>query len=317
MPAAVAPAQREHSMFSNTFRSRNRAASEVGPPAPRGSQAAQLTKAASYTYFPRVKDLDQPPVVELKGTVSEEELQNSTHGGRPSDSSGGSSPSSEESPEAEAVQMPQLRPNNSSRRSSRFLPFSSKSREPSAERKPERGRKEAVKQSDSPSASPARSLTKLRRKSWIVSQDQQQQQRSSSSPSREKVSEKKEDGARKSQEANKRKTPTSNVSIPEDSEARDTTPDLQPPVPLSKKNKRLSGLFNATSNAPPVPAVPKSFSTEKLSLNTHSHTPLSPTSVPPLPRNVSHENFKGVKTEPRKKDELWTVFRTLDADLRK
>jgi hypothetical protein len=54
-----------------------------------------------------------------------------------------------------------------------------------------------------------------------------------------------------------------------------------------------------------------------LSLNTHQHTPLSPTGVPPLPRNVSHETFKGVKTEPRKKDELWTAFRTLDADLRK
>jgi hypothetical protein len=319
MPVAVAPAHRGHNVFSNTFRGRHRAASEVGPPPPRTPEAAQLSKAASYTYFPRVKDLDQTPVVELKGTISAEDLQNTANGEGTSDSSGGSSPSSEDAPELEAVQMPQLRPNNS-RRSSRFLPFSSKSREPSAERKPdrkaERGRKEAIKQSDSPSSSPARSLTKLRRKSWIVAQDQQQR-KSSSSPSREKQNEKKEEGTRKSLEASKRKTPTNTVSIPENSEARDTTPELQNPVPLSKKNKRLSGLFNATTNAPPVPAIPTSFSTEKLSLNTHVQSPLSPTSVPPLPRNVSHENFKGVKTEPRKKDELWTVFRTLDADLRK
>jgi hypothetical protein len=214
------------------------------------------------------------------------------------------------------VQMPQLRPNNASRRSSRFLPFSSKSRESSAERKADRGRKEAAKQTESPSESPARSMSKLRRKSWIVSQDQQQR-KLTTSPSRETLKGKKEGNSRKSLDVNKRKTPTSTVSIPESAEERDTAPELQQPPPLSKKNKRLSGLFNATINVPPVPAIPKSFSTEKLSLNTHLQTPLSPTGVPPLPRNVSHENFKGVKTEPRKKDELWTVFRTLDADLRK
>jgi len=311
MPAAVAPAERSHSMFSNTFRSRSRAASELGPappPQPRPPPAAQLTKAASYTYFPRVKDLEHAaPVVELKGTISEEELQHGANGGRPSESSGGSSPSSEEAPESEAVQMPELRPQNNARRSSRFRPFSSKSREPSAERKPERGRKEAVKQADSPGGSPVRSLTKLRRKSWVVTQDQQQK---ASSPSREK----KED-RRKSVDVNKRKN-LAKISIPEDAEARDTTPELHHALPHSKKNKRLSSLFNAT-NAPPVPAIPQSFSTDQLPLNTHAQSPLSPTNVPPLPRNISHENFKGVKTEPRKKDELWTVFRTLDADLRK
>jgi hypothetical protein len=298
-------------MFSNTFRSRNRAASELGPAPPpqRGPQAAQLTKAASYTYFPRVKDLDHTPVVELKGTISEEELQQSAHG-RPSESSGGSSPSSEEAPESEAVHMPELRPQNHARRSSRFMPsFSSKSREPSAERKTERGRKEAVKQADSPSGSPVRSLTKLRRKSWVLTQDQQQPK--SSSPSRDK----KGDSRRKSVDVNKRKN-LAKLSIQEHSEAQDTTPELHHAPPHSKKNKRLSGLFNAT-NAPPVPTIPQSFSTDQLPLNTHAQSALSPSSVPPLPRNISHENFKGVKTQPRKKDELWTVFRTLDADLRK
>lgn len=313
MPAAVATAERSHShsMFSNTFRSRSRAASELGPAPPpqRAPPAAQLTKAASYTYFPRVKDLDHhQPVVELKGTISEEELQHGAHG-RPSESSGGSSPSSEEAPESEAVHMPELRPQNHARRSSRFMPFSSKSREPSAERKPERGRKEAVKQADSPSGSPVRSLTKLRRKSWVVTQDQQPPK--SSSPSREK----KGDSRRKSVDVNKSKR-LAKISIPEHSEARDTTPELHHAPPHSKRNKRLSGLFNAT-NAPPVPAIPQSFSTDQLPLNTHAQSALSPSSVPPLPRNISHENFKGVKTEPRKKDELWTVFRTLDADLRK
>jgi hypothetical protein len=161
MPVAVAPASRGHNVFSNAFRGRirNRAASEVGaqPPPARGPEAPQMTKAASYTYFPRVEDLDTPPLVELKGTISAEELQlqQSSHGEGTSDSSGGSSPSSEDAPEIEAVEMPQLRPSNLSRRSSRFLPFSSRSREPSTERKSDRkadrGRKEEIKQTESPS----------------------------------------------------------------------------------------------------------------------------------------------------------------------
>lgn len=279
----------------------------------------QLPKAASYTYFPRVKEVDQESATVESSKGSDEDVENGGNGERTSDSySGGSSPSSEEAPDLAGVQMPQLRPAYSTRRSSRFLPFSNKSRETSAERKLERGRTEAVKktETDSPGGSPVRSLTKLRRKSWVVSQ----QPRTSSSP--ETNTQKKDDSVEKDQatsEPNKRKTPTSAASIPEESEARDTVrEEIQQPVPLSKKNKRLSGLFNATASASNLPSFPKSFSTEKLPNYPQNHTPVSPTHVvPPLPRNVSTEKLKGVKTEPRKKDELWTAFRTLDADLRK
>ncbi|KAJ4377866.1 hypothetical protein N0V83_000696 [Neocucurbitaria cava] len=317
MPVAVASAPRG---LANAFRGRNRAISEVGPPPPppREPERAQLPKAASYTYFPRVKDLDQgPPVLELTGGTFDFDLHNGKHGERTSESSSAaSSPASEEAPE-EAVQMPQLRPSNS-RRSSRFLSFPSRSRDPSAESKTDRSRSETVRRTESPGSSPARSLSKLRRKSWIV--PQQQQQKAGSEPAKDKGRHKKEDSVKKqaASDATKRKTPASTVSIPDESEARDTVPDEPPLIPLSKKNKRLSGLFNASANAPAVPAVPKSFSTEKLPLYPQTHTPLSPTHlVPPLPRNTSNEKLKGVKTEPRKKDELWTVFRTLDADLRK
>lgn len=319
MPVAVAQAPRSHLSLSNAFRGRSRAVSEVGPPPPREPETVQLPKAASYTYFPRVKDIGQVSPGESNGTGLDDS-EDGKYGTRSSGSSEGSSPASEDAPE-DVVQMPTLRPNNS-RRASRFNPFSSKSRDPSVEplpdRKAERGRNEAVKQADSPSASPSRSLTKLRRKSWIV--QSQQQSRSSSSPTREKLVQQKGDSTKKGQQvthdASKHKTPTSTVSIPDDSEARDTITEVPSPIPLSKKNKRLSGLFNATTSAPAVPAVPKSFSTEKLSLYNHSHLPLSPTHVvPPLP--IAAEKLKGVKTEPRKKDELWTVFRTLDADLRK
>ncbi|KNG49427.1 duf1765-domain-containing protein [Stemphylium lycopersici] len=331
MPIAVAQAPRSHYSLANAIRGRSRATSEASPQPPREPERAQLPKAASYTYFPQVKDLDQEtPAV---GIRADDDAEHARSEERSSEShSGGSSPSSEEAPELPGVQMPQLRPTtNLSRRSSRFLPFTtSKSRDASAEpkpdRKPERGRTEAVKQTDSPAGSPVRSLTNLRRKSWVVSQQQQQQQqqqpRASTSPAKEKKLKKKDPAVKKPQpvaEPAKRKTPTSTTSIPEESEARDTVQEeIQQPAPLSKKNKRLSGLFSATSSASNLPSVPKSFSTEQLPHYHQNQGPVSPSHlVPPLPRNVSAEKLKGIKTEPRKKDELWNAFRTLDGDLRK
>ena len=329
MPIAVASALRGHDVFSSKSRGRSRAASEVGPLPPtdgeKKPERAQLPKAASYTYFPRVKSLDG----DMPAPESEEDLKKGKDVDVTSDSSsGGSSPSSEEAPQA--LEMPQLRPAVTTRRSSRFLSFSSKSREPSIEPKPERNRKEAVKETESPGGSPSRSLTKLRRKSWVVSQ--QQQQPTTTSPTKESKKEKKaaqkEEGAKKkaaTTEAPKRKTPASTDSIPEEvvakeearDEAADTVDERTAPIPLSKKNRRLSALL--TANGPAVPSVPKSFSTEQLPLYPHSDSPLSPSDrVPPLPRNISTDKLGNkVKTEPRKKDELWTVFRTLEGELRK
>ena len=293
-------------------------------------ERAQLPKAASYTYFPRVKNLEKDALAH----DSEEDLKKGKDVDITYDSSsGGSSPSSEEAPQA--LEMPQLRPTNATRRSSRFLPFSSKSREPSVEPKPERHRKEAVKETESPNGSPSRSLTKLRRKSWVVSQQQQQQHQQQSttvSPSKESKKERKaalrEGNSKKKTtptEAPKRKTSASTDSILEEAEVKDEardeaedTVDQRPAsMPRNKKNKRLSALL--TANGPAVPAVPKSFSTEQLPLYPHSQSPLSPTNVvPPLPRNISTDKLGNrVKTEPRKKDELWTVFRTLEGELRK
>lgn len=315
MPIAVAPAPRSHYSLTNAFRGRNRATSDAVLPLPKEPERAQLPKAASYTYFPQVKDLDQgAPVVERRGT-SEDDADRARSEERTSEShSDGSSPSSEEAPELPDVQMPQLRPTPASRRSSRFLPFSSRSRDPSAEPKPERGRTEKVKKSDSPSGSPSRSLT-LRRKSWVIGQ---QQPRDSTPPGKDKKLKKKSQSA---VDLAKQKTQTGTASIPEESEARDTVHDEIQPAPLSKKNKRLSGLFTATpstSNVPSVPPLPKSFSTEQLPSYPQHQTPVSPTHVvPPLPSTISADKLKTIKTEPRKKDELWNAFRTLDGDLRK
>ncbi|KAF2735014.1 DUF1765-domain-containing protein [Polyplosphaeria fusca] len=307
-------------MLAHASRGRNRSASEAFPPPERDVEPVHIPKAASYTYFPKVQNL------ELTGTISEDELKER---GSSYSSSNGSSPSSEEAPEVE--QLPQLRP-SISRRSSRFLPFSSKSREPSAERKSEQSRHEKVKKADSPSVSPVRSLSKLRRKSWITTQPRDE------SPSKE-ASEAKTNGARKSvsgAESSKYRSLSGALGIPEKAKIKDVTADSPAPKArvLTKKPKRpLSGIFSSSTapaalpepekthpqrhstNIPPVPALPTSFSTEKLP--SFLQSPTSPTHIPPLPRNISSEKLKGGRTEPRKKDELWTVFRTLEADLRK
>ncbi|KAF2795279.1 DUF1765-domain-containing protein [Melanomma pulvis-pyrius CBS 109.77] len=320
MPAVVAQAMPGHDLLANAHVTRNRSASEAFPPAEQQPDHEQLPKSASYTYFPHVKDLlDEPAILELKGTISEEELKNGAHNGDGTSysSSDGSSPDSEEAP-LEHLQMPQLRPSNS-RRSSRFLSFSSKSREasPSVEPTPDRSRaetrKENHKQTNSPSSmSPVRSLSKLRRKSWMSSQSR------SSSPTKE---------TRKQEEARK-KALTSTLNMPDKTRTRDVadspdSPDSPRNRLITKKAKRLSGLFTASSSqnahpaasdAPAVPPIPKSFSTDRLP----SHfSPTSPTHIPPLPRNLSSDKLKGARTEPRKKDELWSVFRTLEADHRK
>ena len=309
-----------HDLLANAHArvGRTRSSSETYPPAEQEPEATRLPKAASYTYFPRVKDLlDEPAALKLNGTISEEELKSSVHNGDTSySSSGGSSPNSEEAPE-EHLQMPQLRHSNS-RRSSRFLPFSSKSRDPSREPKPDRTRTEAgkenIKQADSPSPmTPVRSLSNLRRKSWISSSSR------SSSPTREA----------------KKKASASVTSIPEKSDAKDATDGSDSPPKtrnrLSKKSNRLSGLFNAShpqpdvepppessaappSDVPAVPPIPKSFSTDRLP---SQFALTNPGHIPPLPRDLSQDKLKGGRTEPRKKDELWSVFRTLEADHRK
>jgi hypothetical protein len=169
----------------------------------------------------------------------------------------------------------------------------------------------------------------LRRKSWISSQSR------GTSPTKEKENQVKveEPGRSSVTEENKRRSLTSALSIPEKAKVRDVThKDATPESPvaksrvLTKKSKRLS-FFNssngqhdppavaASPNIPAVPPLPKSFSTDRLP--SFSHPPPTPTHIPPLPRNISSEKLKGGRTEPRKKDELWTVFRTLEGDLRK
>ena len=324
---AVASATSGHDMLANKSRGRDRSASElVGPSSddPRLPESVYLPRAASYTYFPQVKELfDEAGIVELKGTISEDELKASkdSNGDEGSySSSGGTSPEAEVSAPFERLSLQQT----ISRRSSRFLLFGSQNQDspdnPPTERLQRLGRSST---DPAKSRSPSRSLSKLKRKSWIS-------QSRSSSPSK--------DGGRsagaegptyntKNSDAGRRK---SIITLPSNSEKigssdeRDGSPLSRKGTVLTKKPKRpLSALLKGSNPAdltPPVPKVPtlpplpKSFSTDKLSYMTQSSTSER---IPPIPRNLSSDKLKGIRTESRKKDELWNVFRALDGDLRK
>jgi len=66
---------------------------------------------------------------------------------------------------------------------------------------------------------------------------------------------------------------------------------------------------------PAVPALPKSFSTDRLlyGIHTHHDRPM------PMPLPVSADKLSsfGPLSAPRKRDELWSVFRSLDGDYTK
>ena len=91
---------------------------------------------------------------------------------------------------------------------------------------------------------------------------------------------------------------------------------------LSRRNsvlrRPLSTLLSKSlpSEAPSVPLIPKSYSTDRLpSPSKQSTTSSKPPSVP---KSWSSEPLQGSGAEaPRRKDELWTVFRTLDGEYQK
>ena len=74
----------------------------------------------------------------------------------------------------------------------------------------------------------------------------------------------------------------------------------------------MTGLSDASSQGP---TIPRSYSTDKLPL---SHTHTSSEIPPSLPSSKSFERLSATSAEsPRRKDDLWSAFRALDADFQK
>lgn len=86
---------------------------------------------------------------------------------------------------------------------------------------------------------------------------------------------------------------------------------------LTKSRRPLSSIISKTTpfETPFVPPIPKSFSTDRLPLSSRQSTLSKP---PEVPNSWSSERLQGLGAEtPRRKDELWSVFRTLDGEYQK
>ena len=86
---------------------------------------------------------------------------------------------------------------------------------------------------------------------------------------------------------------------------------------LARSRRPLSSLLSKAplSETPSVPPIPKSYSTDRLPLSSIQSTLIKP---PAVPKSWSSERLQGLGADiPRKKDELWGVFRTLDGEYQK
>ena len=86
---------------------------------------------------------------------------------------------------------------------------------------------------------------------------------------------------------------------------------------LTRSRRPLSSLLSKAppSETPSVPSIPKSYSTDRLPLSSAQPTLSKP---PAVPKSWSSERLQGLGAEtPRRKDELWGVFRMLDGEYQK
>lgn len=86
---------------------------------------------------------------------------------------------------------------------------------------------------------------------------------------------------------------------------------------LARSRRPLSSFMGKASlpETPSVPPIPTSYSTDRLPLSSIQSTSSKP---PAVPNSLSSERLQGQGTEtPRKKDELWGAFRTLDGEYQK
>ena len=86
---------------------------------------------------------------------------------------------------------------------------------------------------------------------------------------------------------------------------------------LTRSRRPLSSILSKAPLAeiPAVPSIPKSFSTDRLPL---SSVQSISSKIPAVPKSWSSERLQGLGAEtPRRKDELWGVFRTLDGEHQK
>ena len=172
----------------------------------------------------------------------------------------------------------------------------------------------------------ARSVSTLARKSWISKSRSR-----SPSPSPTKTQLRKETGLAAESTRHSNGTnpavdvktfPLSGVEV--SNNVREPSANGHAKGSQSRRNSMLTRprrpLSSILSKAPPaetpaVPSIPKSFSTDRLPL---SSVQSISSKIPAVPKSWSSDRLQGLGAEtPRRKDELWGVFRTLDGEHQK
>ncbi|KAF2761430.1 DUF1765-domain-containing protein [Pseudovirgaria hyperparasitica] len=333
----------------------------VASTSPRKSDTDILPRTASYTYFAKAKEslFEDNKILELKGTITEDDLAaSSTTTGDGDSSSSSTGPDSEPSLPLEIKPSLSSSPRKSTKNTvSRLLGWNKSQDEPE-----QRQSRPSTDSGSSRSAS--RPGSRLRRKSWMPQAPADTtRETGSSAPTnnseRDIANGDQASGTHTEDETSPRK-------LSEDQRSRSWTLGAGRRMSMiGRSRERDKGLANneegvigehvpnkrtllksiprpssmlirsrTTDNISPerqsqardVPAVPQlpiSFSTDRLPTTSNSPIKehLSPTDrVPSLPRQRSSDRLRAsnIKGEPqRKKDELWTVFRTLDGDYQK
>ncbi|KAL0264224.1 hypothetical protein SLS55_000171 [Diplodia seriata] len=103
---------------------------------------------------------------------------------------------------------------------------------------------------------------------------------------------------------------------PSDAYIKPVKAEELPPVPALPEIPKSPNLPRSPS-MPASPQLGQSFSTDRLPTLMRS-PPSQESVIPPVPRTVNHEKLKTFSLEtPKKKDELWGQFRSLDGDYQK
>lgn len=160
------------------------------------------------------------------------------------------------------------------------------------------------------------SLTTFARKSWISASR-------SPSPNKREAS---ADGPHVKEPGSHNARPPSRSSAITRGDSKDSIKNGHVGTPfkrsstIGKQSRRplsaLLGRAPTLSDAPSVPSIPISYSTDRLpSLN---YNPSSSERPPTVPKSISSERLQGMGSEsPRRRDELWGIFRALDGDFQK
>lgn len=286
----------------------------------------QIPRPASYTYLPLAADLDREASNgAIKRTFSENALatiDGTEHRVPPALIDPSTVPTQVHSPVGMSVdRRKSARPTKPNITISKFAIAAKAGSDDTAYEsrglaKPRKSHREAM------SHSVTRSLSGFAPKSWISAS------RSPSPSSRDGWKATQDEATSTVQPSEHHSSPQKSLQthekVDKDEAPESTGPPSRNGSIVSKKARRpLSTLLQKSPAGEPALARRPSFSSLRKSLSSDklsslSSSPLSPEKTPPMPRSMSIERSQSMGLDtPRKKDELWGAFRTLDGDFQK